>query len=204
MAEPPPDSPGALWDQRYAGTAWPSDPDAALVELAGPLPPGRADDLGCGPGRNAIWLATRGWSVTGVDASAVGLRQAAERAAAAGVELELVQDDIVTYPVEGVDLIVVANLHFAPGERERWFERLGRGLAPGGHLYVKGHHLDSLGRVGPSDPERLYTEALLADLLAGLEATVWRRERPAGDGGDPLVDVVAWATPRTSNPEEGR
>ena len=69
-------SPGAAWDRRYAEVDWPRQPDGALVE---PL------DLGCEPGRNAIWLARRGWGVTGVDVSAVALAQAADRAREAGV-----------------------------------------------------------------------------------------------------------------------
>ncbi|MST33552.1 methyltransferase domain-containing protein [Acidimicrobiaceae bacterium USS-CC1] len=191
-----PPSPGAVWDQRYADTDWPSEPDDALVELAAGLPPGRALDLGCGPGRNAIWLARQGWTVTGIDASAVGLRIAGERAREAGVTLELVQADVLTYtpPPASVDLVVVANLHFAPGEREGFFSRAAMGVRPGGHLYVNGHHLDALGLAGPPVPERLYTEELLADLLAPLEVVVSRRERPAHDGGRPLVDAVAWAT----------
>ncbi len=188
-------SPGEVWDQRYAEVDWPSEPDATLVELAGGLAPGRAVDLGCGPGRNAIWLARHGWRVTGVDASAVGLAKAGERARDAGVSLELVKADVLAYePAAGVDLVVVANLHFAPGEREGFFARAVACLAPGGHLFVSGHHRDSLGRAGPAAPERLYTEELLASLLAPLDTEVRRRERPAGPGEPPLVGVVAWAT----------
>lgn len=189
-------SPGTVWDQRYAEMDWPSEPDETLVELAGPLTPGRAIDLGCGPGRNAIWLARQGWRVTGVDASAVGLAKAEARARAAGVALELLQDDVLDLapPPESTDLVVVANLHFPPGEREGFFARAVASLAPGGHLYVVGHHLESLGRAGPPSPERLYTEELLAELLTPLTVEVRRHERPAGDGGPVLVDAVGWAT----------
>lgn len=193
-------SPGAVWDERYAEIDWPAEPDETLVELASPLAPGRALDLGCGPGRNAIWLARGGWRVTGVDASPVGLSQAAERARDAGVALELVNADVLTYapPPASFDLVVVANLHFPPGERGEFFNRAAAAVSPGGHLYVVGHHLDSLGRAGPPFPDRLYTEDLLTSLLAPLEAEVRRHERPARDGGSPLVDTVAWATAPSS------
>lgn len=193
-------SPGAVWDRRYAETEWPSEPDETLVELAARLAPGRALDLGCGPGRDAIWLARQGWRVTGVDASAVGLAMAEERARAAGVSLELVQADVLTYvpPPASVDLVVVANLHVAPGEREGFFARVAASLAPGGHLYVVGHHLDSFGRAGPPFPERLYTEELLTTLLAPLAVEVRRHERPARDGEQALVAAVAWATAPSS------
>jgi SAM-dependent methyltransferase len=134
--------------------------------------------------------------VTGVDASAVGLGQAAQRAAQAGVAAEWLQADLTIYepPVAQFDLVVLANMHFAPGEREELFARFGRAVAPGGHFYVVGHHLDSLGKAGPPDPARLYTEALLQGLFEGFEVEVARRERSGGDPPGPLVDVVAWAT----------
>jgi len=197
-----PPSPGDVWDERFSSAEWPDRPDESLVEKVGGLPPGRALDLGCGPGRNAIWLAGKGWQVTGVDASAVGLGQAARRAADAGVTAEWLQADLSIYepPSAQFDLVVLANMHFAPGEREELFARFGRAVASGGHFYVVGHHLDSIGRAGPPDPARLYTEALLQGLFEGFEVEVARRERSAGDGGIPLVDVVAWAT-RTSSGE---
>lgn len=186
----------AARDRRYPEADWPTEPDATLAELAGPLRPGRALDLGCGAGRNAIWLARRGWRVTGVDAPSVGLGQAAERAAQAGVPLVLVNDDPQSFePAPGsYDLVVVANLHFAPGEREDFFARVAAAVAPGGHVYVIGHHRGSFGVAGPPDPERPYSEELFAELLPGMRLEVRRQERPTGDNGQILVDAVAWAT----------
>ena len=65
------------WDERYAGTelVWTAEPNRFVVEGLQALPPGRALDVGAGEGRNAIWLAHRGWQVTAVDFSAVGLEQ---------------------------------------------------------------------------------------------------------------------------------
>ncbi len=192
-------SPGAAWDERYSGTDWPTDPDAPLVELVSALHPGRAIDLGCGPGRNAIWLARQGWRVTGVDASGVGLAQAKERATREGLVVELVHADLLSYvPSQAAfDLVVVANLHFSPEERGLFFARAVAAVAPGGHLFVTGHHLDSLGQVGPPFPERLYTEELLRELLAPLAVEVRRYERPVGDG-QLAVDAVAWAAAPTA------
>jgi SAM-dependent methyltransferase len=198
--------PGAVWDERFAANEWPSHPDDTLVELVSGLAPGRAVDLGCGPGRNSIWLASQGWQVTGVDASAVGLEQAAQRGRELGVTLELLQADLTAYtpPAAAFDLVVLANMHFSPGEREELFSRFASAVAPGGHFYVVGHHLDSLGRAGPPDPARLYSEDLLQGLFAGFDVEVTRRERAAGYGGTPLVDAVAWATRRPSGgPAQG-
>jgi 2-polyprenyl-3-methyl-5-hydroxy-6-metoxy-1,4-benzoquinol methylase len=66
------------WDERYSGDdlVWTSTPNQFLVSEVVDLPPGRAVDLACGEGRNAVWLAEQGWEVTGVDFSAVGLAKA--------------------------------------------------------------------------------------------------------------------------------
>ena len=67
-----------VWDERYAGDdlVWSAQPNRFLVVEVETLPPGRALDLACGEGRNAVWLAERGWDVTGVDFSNVGLDKA--------------------------------------------------------------------------------------------------------------------------------
>lgn len=185
---------GSMWDQRYATHPWPTDPDPLLVEATASLPPGRALDLGCGTGRHAIWLAQQGWTVTGVDSSTVGLRQAGERAAALGVRLTLVEADLRTYRPSpgGYELVVLANIHPDPTERAALFAMAAEGVATGGHLLIFGHHLDDLGRSGPPDPARLYTPERLADELPAqlAVARLERVERPADDGLD--VAVIAW------------
>ncbi len=67
------------WDKRYEAEdlMWGLDPNQGLVSEAAELPPGRALDLGCGEGRNSLWLAGRGWQVTGVDFAGVALARAA-------------------------------------------------------------------------------------------------------------------------------
>ena len=70
----------AQWDERYrasAGGVWASEPPAVVREIAGPLTPGTAIDVATGDGRTALWLAARGWGVTGVDFSAEALAIAA-------------------------------------------------------------------------------------------------------------------------------
>lgn len=65
----------AGWDARYQATdlVWGSDPNRFVAAEFDTLPPGRALDLGAGEGRNAIWLASRGWQVTAVDFSEVAI-----------------------------------------------------------------------------------------------------------------------------------
>ena len=72
------------WDERYRADEliWKVEPNRFLVEEVAGLVPGRALDLACGEGRNALWLAERGWQVTAVDFSAVGLEKARRLASA--------------------------------------------------------------------------------------------------------------------------
>ncbi|MHB8333464.1 MAG: class I SAM-dependent methyltransferase [Acidimicrobiales bacterium] len=190
---------GATWNERYRTDGWATHPDDELVELVTPLAPAAALDLGCGTGRNAIWLAEMGWRVTGVDASIVGLDHLRQRAD----ELELADPttivaDLSTYeaPAEAFDLVVIANIHLDPSERDTFFSNAQRALKPGGYFYVIGHHLDALGLSGPPDPARLYTEEILRAAFADLEVErLERLERRLEDGGSrPVVDVLLWAT----------
>jgi SAM-dependent methyltransferase len=75
----------AAWDERYAGAdlVWSAEPNAVVAEVAGGLPPGRALDVAAGEGRNAIWLARRGWRVLATDFSPVAVRRMRELARAA-------------------------------------------------------------------------------------------------------------------------
>jgi len=199
----PPGSREWVWDERYASQVWPSDPDPSLVSLAGALTPGSAVDLGAGPGRNAIWLAARGWRVRCVDRSRVGLEQARTRAASFGVALETEEADLTDWesPDRRFDLAVLANIHLPTESLADLVRRAAAALEVGGHLYLVGHHRDSHGRAGPPDPDLLFTEAGIRRILDCIpelhRAEVWRVERAgdgAGGGATPLADVVAWAS----------
>lgn len=190
---------GAAWDERYATHGWATEPDEELVALVGPLATGSALDLGCGTGRNALWLAEMGWRVTGVDASSVGLELLRERASELGLATPTtVVADLTTYdvPFEAFDLVVIANIHLDPSERARFFAAAERAIKPGGHLYVIGHHVEALGLAGPPDAKRLFTEEILRDAVTGLVVERLERleRRHEGGGAQPIVDVLLWAT----------
>ncbi len=184
------------WDQRYREHGWSSVPDPHLSALVARLTPGRALDLGCGTGRNSLFLARLGWAVTGVDASAVGLEMASEQMVAEDLTWETQQADLTNYsPSTTYDLVVVANIHLLPDERADFFLRTAGAVSPGGHLFVVGHHLDALGHHGPPDPARLFTLDTFANGFAGLETLRLERvESPADHDGHLDVEVLFWAT----------
>jgi hypothetical protein len=100
--------------------------------------------------------------------------------------------------------VVIANIHPSPEERAVLLRAAAVAVRPGGHLFLVGHHVDSLGHVGPLDASRLYTEETLEGALPGLHTLLLeRRERTlGGDTGEPVVDVVLWAAAPESLPSE--
>ena len=169
------------WDRRYRGTEliWTAQPNRFVVEELHGLPPGRALDLGCGEGRNAVWLAEGGWQVMAVDFSPVALDKARRLAQARGVSVHWVLADLRGHQPESgaYDLILVAYLHLRSVERAAVLAGAAAALAPGGTLLVIGHDLANLtqGVGGPQDPAVLYTPEAIVDELDGL--TVRRAER---------------------------
>jgi SAM-dependent methyltransferase len=165
------------WRERGGGAR--SEPNRFLVEEVSELPAGRALDLACGAGRNAIWLAERGWKVTAVDYSEVALAEARRRGADRNVDIDWILADLTDWspPVAAYDLVCVLYLQLPAGERRLVLDRAAGALAPGGTMLVVGHDLSNLteGYAGPTSADVLYTpDDLVAD-LAGL--AVERAER---------------------------
>ncbi|HLY83053.1 MAG TPA: class I SAM-dependent methyltransferase [Acidimicrobiales bacterium] len=169
------------WDARYAGDEllWRAEPNRFLVTEAAGLTPGRALDVACGEGRNAVWLAAQGWEVTGVDFSPVALAKAERLAAEQEVAVEWVNADVLDWdpPAGRFDLIVIFYLQLPAEQRRRVHARVAAGLAAGGTLMVVGHDLANLaeGYGGPRDASVLFTPDDVAADLAGL--TIVRAER---------------------------
>ena len=151
------------WDRRYAQVEnlWSAKPNRFLVGEVTGLEPGRALDLACGEGQNAIWLASLGWRVVGADYSRVAIGKARARAERDGVVVELLHADLVEYvPEPGAsDLVLVLYLHIPARERRLVLERAARAVAPGGTFLFVGHDLLNLtdGVGGPSDSSLLCT-----------------------------------------------
>jgi SAM-dependent methyltransferase len=180
------------WDERYAATdlVWSVTPNQFVESELSDLPPGRALDLACGEGRNARWLAERGWQVTALDWSAVGV----EKGRKMSPEVDWQVGDALTAPLpRDLDLVVVAYFQVPPAQRRTAVRRVHDALAIGGTLLVVAHDSTNLaeGTSGPQDPEVLYTaEDLLGDLedraLEVLRAERVARVVPVKDGhGEP-------------------
>lgn len=161
----------ADWDERYRGSelVWKAEPNRFVAqELAGPEPSGRAVDLAAGEGRNAVWLAERGWEVDAVDFSAVALEKAARLAAERGVEARLhtVRADLMEWAPAAAtyDLALIAYLQLPWPRMAEVLTRAATSVRTGGTLLLVGHDAANLdhGHGGPQDPGVLYTPEQVA------------------------------------------
>jgi SAM-dependent methyltransferase len=139
------DGGAAEWDARYAAAdkVWSGNPNGALLTEVTGLRPGRALDVGCGEGADAVWLAGHGWEVTALDVSQVALDRAALHARQAGVQVRWVRAGLVEASLSpgAFDLVSAqypALRRTPTGEAER---ALLAAVAPGGLLLVV-HHED--------------------------------------------------------------
>ncbi|PSK98930.1 methyltransferase family protein [Murinocardiopsis flavida] len=133
------------WDARYGkdDQVWSGNPNVALVRETADLAPGRALELGCGEGADAVWLAEQGWQVTAADVSGTVLDRAARRAAEAGVadRVDWQRHDLGSTMPEGLFDLVSAQFLYSVGDvpREQILRRAAAAVAPGGVLLVVGH-----------------------------------------------------------------
>jgi len=190
------------WNARYAKKelVWTAEPNRLFAAEVESLTPGRALDVACGEGRNAVWLAERGWDVTAVDFSEVALEKAAELARRRGVEVDWVCADVLEHEPgrEAFDLVAVLYLQLPHVELAQALRHATRAVAPGGTLVVIGHDTRNLadGHGGPSDPSVLYTPAEVVSCLEGLvvdRAETLERRVALDDGEAVALDAFVRA-----------
>jgi|SRR5829696_5583305 len=170
------------WDERYAASelVWSREPNQFVAAELTDLPPGSAVDLAAGEGRNAIWLASRGWSATAVDFSRVALDKGARLAG--DLDVSWVCADATTWqPAAPVDLVVIAYLQVPADDRRRAVRGAARMLRPGGTLLLVAHDSTNLaeGTGGPQDPAVLMSAEDVVSDLSGIDVEVLRAERVA-------------------------
>jgi|SRR5450631_106758 len=193
----------AAWNQRYKDSdlVWSASPNIWVRQLTEDLPAGTALDIAAGEGRNALWLAARGWQVSAVDFSTVALQRARtlaqERLGRNAGRLTTLEADLQTWAPQtrSYDLVLVVYLHLPESQRSPVMAAAAEAVAPGGTLLVVGHDLENLssGHGGPQDPAVLYRPA---DIVADIETArllVVRQEtapRPVTGADGQLVEAL--------------
>ena len=199
------DSHRARWDARFGAEEYVfgTEPNEFLAAEAGRLRRGwKALVLADGEGRNGVWLARQGLSVTTVDFSLNGIAKARLLAERHGVAIQAVLADLNRWdwPEASFDLVVGVFMQvFGPAERDPIFARMKRALKPGGLLLLQGYRPEQIGygTGGPSTPENLYTEELLRAAFADLLIIALRshdsiiHEGNGHNGMSALIELVA-------------
>lgn len=193
----------ARWNERYADREylWDVGPNQFVERHLAGLTPGTAVDLAAGEGRNAVWLARQGWSVTAVDFSQVGLDKAQRLAADHGVgeRVEFVRADALSWaPAAAVDLVVIAYLQLPADEVRTVLEHAATWLASGGRVLVVAHDRTNVehGHGGPPAVAVCYDVDSTVEALAGLEVElgeVAERTVETDDGPRTALDTLVIA-----------
>jgi SAM-dependent methyltransferase len=141
----------AEWDARYSegdGQMWSGRPNGRLVAEVTGLPPGRALDVGCGEGADAMWLARNGWTVTAIDISDTALQRARDAARKVGVAVEWVCGDalVTAFPARSFDLLSIQYPALPKAAGESAVRTLLDTVRPGGLLLAIYHDLDDAHR----------------------------------------------------------
>ncbi len=187
------------WDERYSepGFAYGTAPNDFLVSVVDKIPHGKILSLAEGEGRNAVYLASLGYEVTGVDGSEVGLRKAMELATERGVAINTVHADLSEFEIEPEqwDGIIACYCHVPSAARISLHQAAVRGLKPGGVFVLEAFSKEQLGygTGGPQSLDMLMSLDELKQELAGLEfvhAVQTEREVREGSGHTGLASVI--------------
>jgi SAM-dependent methyltransferase len=158
-----------LWDEKYQSVdqLFSGEPNGALVAEVSTMTPGRALDLGCGEGGDALWLARRGWRVTAIDISGTALARGAAAGADVADRVAWTQGDLTSMaPAAGAfDLVSAQYFPLPHQEGHAALRKLLDAVAPGGTLLFVGHDLAGLPADMSPDPRGFYQPAEVAGLL---------------------------------------
>jgi SAM-dependent methyltransferase len=188
------------WEEHYGerDRIWSGRVNVQLAAVVAELAPGRALDLGCGEGGDAVWLAEQGWHVVAVDVSETALARAGAEARARGVldRIDFQHHDLSdSFPAGSFDLASAQFLHSTVRlERPQILRNAASAVAPGGLLVVVDHAAPPpFSKKVPHDHPFPSPEEVLAEL--DLPAAEWERVRVEvvdRDGTDPDGQPFIW------------
>jgi len=171
------------WEAKHTAEHEPGEPAAFLRQIfhTGPweIRPGRALDLATGQGRNALFLAEKGFTIDAIDISEVGLQQAQRQVEKRGLTLNLIQADLASYefPDSAYDLIL--NINFL---LRSLIPKVKKALRPGGHIIFDTYLVDQQALGHPRNPAYLLQHNELLDLFGDFRVLCYR-EGKFLDGG---------------------
>lgn len=177
------------WDRTYARKdyVFGKDPVDYLVKHIDLLPKGRALDIATGEGRNAVFLAKKGFSVEGVDISAVGLKKAQKLASENGVKMQTVNADLNRYKIKPNTYTVILNFYYL---QRNIIPQIKAGLKKGGVVVFETYTMEHLKNPGGStwDKEYLLEPGELKKLFSDFEIIQYSE---TNDGKSAIASLLA-------------
>ncbi|MBC80085.1 MAG: SAM-dependent methyltransferase [Gammaproteobacteria bacterium] len=189
------------WNKRYAASelVWSVQPNVLFASEVANLTPGKALDVACGEGRNAIWLADKGWEVTAIDYADAAVAKGVSMADRRGVFVNWVVADIADVEKSQYDLVAVLYFHTGQNERQEWLPTVVNCVAPKGSFIYIGHDPSNIcyGVGGPRDPALLPSVEEITNCLKGFkieDARVVERRTNKETGHDNATTGLAFDT----------
>jgi tellurite methyltransferase len=178
----------AKWDQRYRSQDRPALAAAVLVHNAHLLPTvGRALDLACGLGANALFLARRGLAVAAWDLSPVAIGRLRADASGQGLILDAQVRDVVADPPDPASFDVILVAHFLD---RGLCPAIATALSPGGLLFYQTFTREAVSDLGPPNPAYRLGRNELLGLFPALVVRAYREEGTLGDTRLGLRDLA--------------
>jgi SAM-dependent methyltransferase len=181
------------WDRRYATAHGPHRPARFLAEIfsadAWPVAGGRALDLASGSGRNALFLAERGFAVLAIDVSAAALEQGRRRAEEKHLVIEWQQADLEKVQLPEASFNLVVNFNYL---QRSLFPQIKSALTVGGYAVFETYLIDQQALGHPKNPAYLLRHNELLEVFAGFRV-LWYREGRFSDNGDPAFRAGIFA-----------
>lgn len=187
------------WDERYSepGFVYGTDANEFLVSVVNQIPHGRILSLAEGEGRNAVYLASLGYQVVGVDGSEVGLHKAQALAVERGVAITTIHADLSQFEIDQAqwDGIIACYCHVPSAIRIPLHHAVVQGLKPGGVFVLEAYSKEQLAydTGGPQSLDMLMSLDDVKQELAGLEfrhAVQIEREVREGSRHTGLASVI--------------
>ena len=181
------------WDEQHRSSHQAQPPSALLRELvesdAWPVLGGTALDIACGKGRNAIYLAQRGFAVTALDISAVALAEGRRRAQSVGVNIDWRQSDLAASSLGPGEFDLIINFNYL---QRSLFRSIRQAVKPGGHVIFETYLVDQAAVGHPKNPAYLLQPNELLDNFRDFRILFYREGRSV-DGAAPAYRAGMFA-----------
>lgn len=175
------------WNKRYAEDSYrKGNPVTLLENWIEHVPAGKAIDIACGAGRNALFMAQAGFDVDAIDIAAEGLKQGRQNSETQGLNINWIEHDLdrpYNFDTDYQLIVVMWYVNLA------LISRLFDCLAPGGYLICEEHLLSDCDVVGPANPHFRVAPGKLREAVSSLDIIFYEEKIETNDDGGQIASA---------------